>query len=161
VHDTKKIKQLLIDVFMQSRDKEPEEIILDLDTTDDRIHGKQEGRYYHGYYDCYCYLPLYIFCGNDLLCAKLNTSDKGAGKDALIEVSRIVNEIRKKWKNVQIMLRGDSDFSKDDLMSWCEENGINYVFGMRKNPRLLKELNSDSKKSRREIQYKKRTNTYI
>jgi len=139
-----KIEELFVRVFLASRKEEPEKIILDLDTTDDRIHGTQEGRYYHGYYGDYCYLPLYIFCGEDLLCAKLNTSDKGAGKDAVEEVRRIVKQIRQQWPHTHIILRGDSDFSKDDLMRWTEaEERVDYIFGLRKNARLLVEIKNE------------------
>lgn len=140
VYDATKIEALFVDVFLQSYSTPPEQITLDLDTTDDEIHGHQEGRFFHGYYGHYCYLPLYIFCGTHLLCAKLNTSDKGGGTDAVTEVERIVGKIREQWPDVKILLRGDSDFSKEALMSWCEANQTDYLFGLRRNPRLEREL---------------------
>lgn len=150
VYEGEKIEELFVRVFLASRKEEPERIILDLDTTDDRIHGKQEGRHYHGYYGDYCYLPLYIFCGEDILCAKLNTADKGAGKDAVGEVSRIVRQIREHWPQTHIILRGDGDFSKNDLMSWAEsEEGVDHIFGLRKNARLLAAIKGEMKEAER------------
>jgi hypothetical protein len=136
VYNNEQIANTFIDVFIESHKQAPKKIILDLDTTDDRIHGTQEGHFFHGYYGHYCYLPLYIFCGDELLCAKLNTADKGGGKDAAIEVKRIVSRIREQWPAVSIVLRGDADFAKDDLMTWAEKNRVDYVFGLRRNNRL-------------------------
>ena len=116
---------------------EPEEpIILDLDATDNPLHGKQEGRFYHGYYSCYCYLPLYIFCGEEILCAKLRRSNIDASADSLPEIKRIVEAIRQKWPEVEIILRADSGFARNRIMAWCEENEVDYVFGLAKNKRL-------------------------
>ena len=121
------------------------QIILDMDATDDPIHGHQEGRYFHGYYDCYCYLPLYIFCGEFLLSAKLRTSDVDPAKGALEDLKRVVSQIRNRWPKVYILVRGDSGFCRDAIMTWCEREGIDYVFGLAKNPRLLKEIEVDMK----------------
>jgi hypothetical protein len=152
VYKGDEIEELFVNVFMQSHKKEPEVIVLDLDTTDDRIHGTQEGRYFHGYYGDYCYLPLYIFCGEDLLCAKLNTSDKGGGSQALKEVRRVIGQIRKEWKDTIIILRGDSDFSRDEIMSWSENNGIDYVFGLKKNNRLIKEIEVEMEAAKKKFE---------
>ena len=122
-----------------------QQIVLDLDATDDPIHGHQEGRFFHGYYDCYCYLPLYIFCDEFLLSAKLRTSDVDPAKGALEDLKRVVCQIRKRWPRVHILVRGDSGFCRDAIMTWCERQGLDYVFGMAKNPRLLKEIEADMK----------------
>lgn len=130
------VKGWFVEVMMRLEGKEPQEIVLDFDATDDRIHGMQEGRFFHGYYGDYCYLPLYIFCGDHLLCAKLRTSDRDASDGVLEEAQRIVRQIRGKWKGVRIIFRGDSGFCREELMAWCEEAGIDYVFGLAKNQRL-------------------------
>ena len=134
------IKRLLVDLFLEAHERAPREIILDLDATDDPVHGNQEGRFFHGYYDCYCYLPLYIFCGRDLLAAKLRPADMDAAEGALEEVRRIVAHIRRKWPPAHIIIRADSGFARDDLMAWCEANGVHFVFGLAKNDRLIAEI---------------------
>lgn len=134
------IKRLLVDLFVEAHERAPREIILDLDATDDPVHGSQEGRFFHGYYDCYCYLPLYIFCGRDLLAAKLRPANLDAAEGALEEVRRIVAHIRRKWPHVRIIIRADSGFARDDLMAWCEANGVHFVFGLAKNDRLVAEI---------------------
>jgi hypothetical protein len=117
------------------------------------VHGNQEGRFFHGYYDCYCYLPLYVFCGRHLLAAKLRPASIDAAEGAVEEVKRIVTHIRRKWPNVRIIVRGDSGFARDDLMAWCEANGVHFLFGLAKNDRLIaeivKELAQAETKSRR------------
>jgi len=129
--------QLLVDVFVESFDAPPAEIVLDLDTTDLELHGRQEGRFFHGYYDEYCYLPLYIFCGDQLLCARLRQANIDASAGSLAEVERIVGQIRLRWPETRIILRGDSGFCRDELMDWCERRqGVHYVFGMARNERL-------------------------
>ncbi len=134
------IKRLLVDLFLEAHERAPKEIILDLDATDDPVHGNQEGRFFHGYYNCYCYLPLYIFCGRDLLAAKLRPASVDAAEGALEEVKRIVAHIRRRWPNVRIIIRADSGFARDDLMTWCEANGVHFVFGFAKNDRLIAEI---------------------
>ena len=114
----------------------PQRIILDLDATDDPIHGEQEGRFFHGYYKCYCYLPLYIFCGRDLLLAKLRPANIDASAGAKEEIAWIVAQIRENWPGVEIWLRADSGFCREELMAWCEAHGVHYVFGLARNPRL-------------------------
>ena len=111
--------------------------MLDLDATDDPLHGAQEGRFFHGYYGCYCYLPLYVFCGDQLLAAKLRRSNIDASAGAVEEVERIVAQTRARWPGVRIILRADSGFAREALMVWCEANGVDYVFGLARNPRLV------------------------
>jgi hypothetical protein len=134
------IKRLLVDLFLEAHGRAPREIVLDLDATDDPVHGNQEGRFFHGYYDCYCYLPLYIFCGRDLLAAKLRPASVDAAEGALEELKRIVAHIRRKWPDVRIIIRADSGFARDDLMTWCEANGVHFVLGLAKNDRLIAEI---------------------
>ncbi len=135
-HDGDAIERLFVDLFLEAHDDPPGEIVLDLDATDDPLHGRQEGRFFHGYYKCYCYLPLYIFCGRHLLAAKLRRSNIDASKGAEQEVERIVAQIRTSWPHVRITLRADSGFARDDLMAWCETNKVDYVFGLARNERL-------------------------
>jgi hypothetical protein len=130
------IDDLLIDVFLEAHEKAPEQIVLDIDTTDMALHGNQEGRFYHGYYDHHCYLPLYVFCGEHVLCGRLRPSNIDPSAGSQKEVTRIVERIRARWPQVRIILRGDSGFCRDKLMSWCEENGVDYVLGMARNKRL-------------------------
>jgi hypothetical protein len=130
------IDELLVQVFLESHRTAPEEIVLDVDATDFPLHGEQEGRFFHGYYDCYCYLPLYIFCGDHLLCARLRQSNRDAAAGTLVEIQRIVEQIRAAWSEVKIILRGDSGFCRNELMSWCENHRVDYVFGMARNQRL-------------------------
>lgn len=130
------IDELLVNVFMEAHAQAPDEIVLDIDTTDMALHGEQEGRFFHGYYDHYCYLPLYVFSGEHLLCARLRSANIDASAGSLAEIRRIVEQIRQGWPKVRIVLRGDSGFCRDELMSWCEENGVDYVFGFARNPRL-------------------------
>ena len=131
-----RIDKLLVDVFIEDHRQPPECVVLDLDVTDLPLHGEQEGRFFHGYYDSYCYLPLYIFCGEHLLCARLRTADQDGSAGSLKEVKRIVRQLRKAWPGVWIILRADSGFCRDELMSWCERKGVDYVFGLARNERL-------------------------
>ena len=136
-HDGDAIENLFVDLFVDAHDRPPKRLVLDLDATDDPIHGHQEGRFFHGYYDCYCYLPLYIFCGRHLLAAKLRRSNIDASAGAIEEVERIVGRIRARWPRVRIMLRADSGFAREALMAWCEANRVDYVFGLARNERLV------------------------
>jgi hypothetical protein len=138
VYSSAAIDGLLVDLFVEAHEQPPERIVLDLDATDDPIHGNQEGRFFHGYYREYCYLPLYIICGEFVLCARLRSSNIDASAGALDEVKRIVAQIRTKWPQVEIVLRGDGGFSRDAIMSWWEDHRVQYVFGLAKNKRLLK-----------------------
>jgi hypothetical protein len=133
------IDELLIDVLLEAQAIPPEQIVLDIDTTDLAIHGAQEGRFYHGYYDHYCYLPLYVFAGEHVLCARLRPSNIDPAAGSRKEIERIVKRIRAAWPGVQIILRGDSGFCREELMAWCEANRVEYVFGMARN-RLLEKM---------------------
>lgn len=135
-HDGAAIEALLVDLFLEAHGRPPKRIVLDLDATDDPIHGHQEGRFFHGYYDCYCYLPLYIFCGRHLLAAKLRRANIDAAAGAVEEVARIVAQIRGRWPRVKILLRADSGFAREALMRWCEQNRVDYLFGLARNRRL-------------------------
>jgi hypothetical protein len=130
------VDELLVNVFVEAHPVAPGEIILDIDTTDMALHGKQEGRFYHGHYGHYCYLPLYIFCGDHVLCARLRPSSVGPAVGSKKEVERVVSQIRLRWPEVRIILRGDSGFCTDELLSWCEQNRVEYVVGMARNQRL-------------------------
>jgi hypothetical protein len=132
------IDDLLVDVFLEAHVAAPEQIVLDIDTTDLAIHGEQEGRFYHGYYDHYCYLPLYVFAGEHVLCARLRPSNIDPSAGSRKEIERIVGKIRAHWRAVKIVLRGDSGFCREELMAWCEANQVDYVFGMARNPLLEK-----------------------
>jgi hypothetical protein len=134
--DIEVVDWFLVDTFLKAHDEPLEEIILDLDATDDPLHGKQEGRFFHGYYRHYCYLPLYIFCEEHLLCARLRTADRDGADGSVEEVSRIVEQIREAWPEVRVIVRGDSGFCRDDLMAWCEEEDVDFVLGFARNDRL-------------------------
>jgi hypothetical protein len=136
-HDGAAIERLFVDLFLEAYKAPPKEIILDLDATDDPLHGHQEGRFFHGYYDCYCYLPLYVFCGRHLLAAKLRRSNIDVSAGAKDEVARIIRQIRVRWPRVKILVRADSGFAREELMAWCEANGVDYVFGLARNERLV------------------------
>jgi hypothetical protein len=138
--DGAKIEALFVDLFLEAHRDPPKQIILDLDATDDPLHGHQEGRFFHGYYDCYCYLPLYIFCGPHLLAAKQRPANIDAAAGAVEEIARIVVQIRARWPEVRIVLRADSGFAREALMRWCELNGVDFLFGLAKNQRLIGEI---------------------
>jgi Transposase DDE domain group 1 len=128
-HDPLAIEAAFVDLFIEAQRRAPPQIILDLDAADDPLHGHQEGRFFHGYYDCYCYLPLYIFCGRHLLAAKLRRSNIDTSAGAVAEVAPIVAQIRLRWPRVRILLRADSGFARETLLRWCELNRIDYLFG--------------------------------
>ncbi len=136
--DTDQVDRWMVDAFIAAYESAPEEIILDLDATDDPIHGQQEGRFFHGYYGNYCYLPLYIFSGEHLLCARLRRSNIDGAAGSVEELTRIIGQIRKSWPDVSIIVRGDSGFCRDDLLTWCESHHVDYVVGLAKNKRLKK-----------------------
>jgi hypothetical protein len=144
------IDELLVNVFVESQEKAPEEIILDVDSTDLPLHGQQEGRFFHGYYDSYCYLPLYIFCGEQILCARLRQSNSDAYAGSLVELQRIIAQIRAAWPNVKITLRGDSGFCRNELMSWCEANDVAYILGLARNPRLRRIIGGEMWEARQQ-----------
>jgi Transposase DDE domain group 1 len=139
-YDGAKIEGLFVDLFLEAHAAPPQQIVLDLDATDDPLHGHQEERFFHGYYDCYCYLPLYIFCGRHLLAAKLRPSNIDGSAGAIAEVARVVAQIRGCWPEVRILLRADSGFARETLMAWCENNGVDYLFGLARNSRLVAEI---------------------
>jgi len=142
-HNPIAIKRLMVELFLEAHECPAQEIILDLDATDDPVHGEQEGRFFHGYYDCYCYLPLYVFCGRHLLAAKLRSASMDAAAGAVEEVARIVAQIRGRWPQVRILLRADSGFAREELMAWCEANGVHFLFGLPQNQRLVAEIASE------------------
>ena len=139
-YDAAAIEGLFVDLFLDAHSARPTQITLDLDATDDPLHGHQEGGFFHGYYDCYCYLPLYIFCGSHLLAAKQRCANIDAAAGAVEEVARIVAQIRARWPGVRIVLRADSGFAREALMKWCELNDVDYLFGLAKNERLVAEI---------------------
>jgi hypothetical protein len=139
-HDPDAIESLFVTLFLEAHKTPPAEIIIDLDATDDPLHGNQEGRFFHGYYDCFCYLPLYIVCGRDLLAAKLRPANIDAAAGSVEEVARIVAQIRMQWPNTKIILRGDSGFAREALMAWCEAHAVDYIFGLAGNVRLVDEI---------------------
>jgi len=146
--DRHAIDDFFTNVFLQSYDRPPSTIVLDLDATDDIVHGHQLGRFFHGYYKNYCFLPLYIFCGDHLLCARLRPADIDASVGSVKELERIVSQIRSKWPDVQIVIRGDSGFCREHIMFWCETNGVDYVLGLAKNERLKKEIAEELKRAK-------------
>ena len=135
-HDAAAIESLFVELFLDAHKKPPRQIVLDLDATDDPLHGNQEGRFFNGYYDCYCYLPLYVFCGRHLLAARLRRANVDGAAGAVEEIARTVAQIRRRWPRTRILLRGDSGFCRDALMAWCEANRVDYVFGLARNGRL-------------------------
>jgi hypothetical protein len=139
-HDGAAIERLFVDLFLEAHRQPPAQIVLDLDATDDPLHGHQEGRFFHGYYDCWCYLPLYVFCGRHLLAARLRRANIDASAGAVEETARIVRQIRAKWPRVRILLRADSGFAREALMAWCEQNRVDYVLGLARNARLEAEI---------------------
>jgi hypothetical protein len=145
--------RLFVQWFLDAHDEPPEEIVIDLDATDDPLHGNQEGRFFHGHYDEYCYLPLYIFCGEFLLCARLRTADKNAAGDVVKELAWILAQIRAAWPAVRIIIRGDSDFSRDETMVFCEAlPGVDYVFGLRTNSRLAEAISKQLAAAKQECE---------
>jgi hypothetical protein len=141
------VDRMLVDLFLQAHRQAPEQIILDLDATDDPLYGQQEGRFFHGYYGHYCYLPLYIFCGEFLLCARLRSSNIDGAAGSVEELQRIVKQIRSAWPQVRIIVRGDSGFCREELMAWCEAEGVDYLLGLAKNERLQTEIQDQMKQA--------------
>ncbi len=151
-HDPQAIEAAFVDLFLDAHQHPPAQIILDLDATDDPLHGDQEGRFFHGYYDCYCYLPLYIFCGRHLLAAKLRRANIDASAGAIEEVARVITRIRACWPQVQILLRADAGFARDALMTWCEDNAVDYLLGLARNRRLVDEITTELTQAREQSQ---------
>ena len=148
VVDEDAVERFFVDVFLQAHPEPPDRIILDLDATDDPLHGDQEGRFFHGHYRNYCYLPLYIFCGEQLLSARLRTSNIDASAGSVEELERIVPQIREKCHDVEIIIRADSGFAREAIMTWCEENKVDYVLGLAKNKRLKEEIQEELKEAK-------------
>jgi hypothetical protein len=146
------IEALFVDLFLDAHTKPPAQITLDLDATDDPLHGHQEGRFFHGYYDAYCYLPLYVFCGRHLLAAKLRRSNIDASAGTIEELARIIGRIRARWPRVRILLRADSGFCREAIMAWCEVNRVDYVFGLARNARLTTEIGTEMQAVRGEAE---------
>ncbi len=146
------VDRLLVEVFLEAHREAPKEIILDLDATDDPLHGKQEGRFFHGYYGHYCYLPLYIFCGEFLLCARLRSSNIDASAGSVEELKRIVEQLRCAWPEVRIVVRGDSGFCREELLAWCETNRVDYLLGLAKNERLKAEIEKEMEEAKAQYQ---------
>ena len=142
-HDGDAIENLFVALFLDAHDKAPGRIVLDLDATDDPLHGHQEGRFFHGYYDCFCYLPLYVFCGRHLLAAKLRRSNIDASAGSVEELERIVGYICRRWPRTRILVRADSGFARETLMAWCESNGVDFLFGLARNARLEQRIEVD------------------
>jgi hypothetical protein len=147
VADPESIDALLVDLFLEAHPQAPEQIVLDLDATDDIVYGHQEGRFYHGYYRDYCYLPLYVFCGEHLLCSRLRMSNIDASADSVEELEPLMARIRQRWPEVKICLRGDAGFCREKLMAWCESQGIDYIFGLAQNARLKKQIAAEMKQA--------------
>jgi hypothetical protein len=149
---THDVERLFVTLFLQAHARPPERIVLDLDATDDPIHGHQLGRFFHGYYKNYCYLPLYIFCGDHLLCARLRPADMDASAGAVKQLQRIVAQIRRDWPQVRITIRADSGFCREPILSWCEANGVDYVLGLAQNPRLKARIAAEQEQARVEFE---------
>ena len=146
IHD---MHNLLVDLFLQQHSEPPREIVLDVDATDDPIHGDQLGKFFHGYYGNYCYMPLYVFCGDHPLLALLRPSDIDGAAGATKHLARIVERIRAAWPNVKIIVRADSGFCRDKLLNWCETNKVDYIIGLAKNKRLLKIIGGELQEAKR------------
>jgi hypothetical protein len=155
--DAPQIDRFMVSMFIRSQKKAPKQIILDLDTTDDPVHGMQEGRFFHGHYGHYCFLPLYIFTGEHILFSRLLPGNADAKKAVLPELERIVGRIRGEWPKVQIIVRGDSGFMSDEIMEYCEGNRVDYVLGVAKNSRLLKRIQRSMRKAARLYRKKEKT----
>ncbi len=149
-YSTEAIDELLVETFLEAHAKPLRQMVLDLDATDTPLHGRQEGRFFHGYYNHYCYLPLYIFSGDHLLCARLRPSNLDASAGALDEVRRMVGQIRSRWPQVRILLRADAGFSREELMAWCEKHRVDYVFGFARNQRLRRKIAREMRAAKRE-----------
>src|SRR5580700_8073178 len=148
--DDAQVDALLVDLFLEAHQRAPREIVLDLDNTDIPLHGQQEGRFFHGYYEEYCYLPLYVFCGRHLLLARQRRANVAGCDGAVEEMARIIAQIRQRWPRVRIILRADSGFSNDELMGWCEANRVGYVFGLARNSRLETALAAELAEAKRQ-----------
>jgi hypothetical protein len=149
---THDVERLFVTLFLQAHSRPPERIVLDLDATDDPIHGHQLGRFFHGYYKNFCYLPLYIFCGDHLLCARLRPADIDAAAGSVKQLQRIVSQIRQAWPEVKVTIRGDSGFCREPIMAWCEGNSVDYVLGLAQNTRLKAMIATEQEQARVEFE---------
>ena len=146
-----RVDAFFVDAAMRSARAIPATVILDMDPTDVELHGQQEGKYFHGYYNHYCYLPLYIFWGDHLLCARLRTADIDGAKGATEEIARIVEQMRRKWPKTRFIVRGDSGFARENLMAWCEKTpGVDYILGLARNERLAGRIVEEMEQARQE-----------
>jgi len=146
------LEELLVDLFLEAYPSAPAEIVLDFDTTDVELHGDQEGKFFHGYYDHYCYLPLYVFCGEHILCSRLRPANIDAAAGSRKILARIVEQIRARWPQVRIIVRGDSGFCRNELMDWCEQNQVDYVLGLARNSRLRAMIEKEMTEARQQAQ---------
>ncbi len=153
---TRDVERLFVSLFLQAHERPPERIVLDLDATDDPIHGHQLGRFFHAYYKGYCYLPLYIFCGDHLLCARLRPSDIDASAGSVKHLSRIVAQLREAWPEVKIVVRADSGFCREEILRWCEDNGVDYLIGLAKNTRLVAAIAAEAERARQQFEATRR-----
>jgi len=158
---TRDVERLFVDLFLQAHARPPERIVLDLDATDDPIHGHQLGRFFHAYYKGYCYLPLYIFCGDHLLCARLRPSDIDACAGSVKHLSRIVAQLREAWPEVKVVVRADSGFCREELLRWCEDNGVDYLIGLAKNTRLTTAIAAEAELARQRFEATKQPARYF
>jgi hypothetical protein len=142
------IDRLLTDLYLESHVAPPAQVVLDLDATDIPLYGHQPERFFHGYYDSYCYLPLYIFAGDQLLSARLRPANQDAAAGSVEEMRRIVTQLRERWPEVKIVLRADSGFCREELMGWCEQNRVDYLFGLARNQRLAKIIGAQMHQAR-------------
>jgi Transposase DDE domain group 1 len=149
---THDVERLFVSLFLQAHSRPPERIVLDLDATDDPIHGHQLGRFFHGYYKNFCYLPLYIFCGDHLICARLRPADIDAAAGSVKHLERIVARIRQAWPEVEVTIRADSGFCREPIMAWCEANGVDYVLGLAQNTRLKAMIAEEQEQARQEFE---------
>ena len=146
-----RIAGILVDQFVAAHPTPPEHLTLDFDATDDPIHGHQERRFFHGYYDHHCFLPLYVFCGDELLTAYLRPSDIDAAKHARAVLKLLVRKLRSAWPEVKITIRGDSGFCRWRLMRWCDSHGIGYVLGLARNPALQRAARDEIERAERQF----------
>ncbi len=147
-----KIDRLLVELFLEAQARAPQRMVLDVDATDIPLHGHQESRFFHGYYDSYCYLPLYIFCGDQLLCVRLRPANQDGAAGAVAEIKRIVGQVRERWPQVEIIVRADSGFCREELMRWCEEHAVDYILGLARNQRLGRILGPHMHKARQQYE---------
>ena len=154
--DPAAVENLLVDLFLETQSNSPKRFVLDLDATDDPVHGEQEGRFFHGYYGHYCYLPLYIVCGDSVLWSELRPSNIDASKGVEKALERIVTRIRQRFPEVEILVRADSGFAREKLMRWCEAHGVDYLLGLARNARLERAIHKELARATRKSARTKR-----